>query len=131
MNRLRLIALSFAFCSFFASAIYGQIPDKYTNLKLLPKDIPYDELVERMRGFTKALGERCNFCHKGEEGQPLSTYDFASDENEHKTIARTMITMLEDINTRHLKGLGDDEKPARISCNTCHQGRKDPKQESE
>ena len=37
-----------------------------------------------MMGFTRALGVRCNHCHVGEDGQPLSTFDFVSDENPNK-----------------------------------------------
>ena len=33
-----------------------------------------------MPGFTRALGVRCSYCHVGEEGESLSTYDFASDD---------------------------------------------------
>ena len=38
-----------------------------------------------------------NECHKGEEGKPLSTYDFASDENPNKNRAREMLRMLNEI----------------------------------
>jgi len=128
---LRLVLLAVIIGSLVATATFAQIPDTYTNLKLLPKDIQRQELMQTMRGFNKALGVKCYFCHKGEEGQPLSTFDFASDENKHKPIARTMITMVQEINTKHLKGLGDDDKPARINCNTCHQGKKYPGVKSE
>jgi len=39
-----------------------------------------------------------SYCHVGEEEQPLSTYDFASDDNPKKDIARTMYNMLGAIN---------------------------------
>jgi hypothetical protein len=50
-----------------------------------------------MFGFTRALGVRCSYCHKGEEGKPVSTYDFASDENPNKNRAREMLRMLNEI----------------------------------
>jgi photosynthetic reaction center cytochrome c subunit len=131
MNRAGLIAIFAALGIFSGTPTFAQIPETYTNLKLLPGDIKRQDLMDTMRGFSKALGVRCHFCHKGEEGQPLSTFDFASDDNKHKPIARTMMTMVGAINTVHLKGLGDPDQPARITCHTCHQGNKVPKRESE
>ena len=129
MKRFSIVASAMTIGIIVVTAAFAQVPDTYTNLKLLPKDIQRQELVQTMRGFNKALGVKCNFCHKGEEGQPLSTYDFASDENKHKVIARTMMTMTNEINTKHLKEFGSKDDPARISCNTCHQGTKHPKAE--
>src|SRR5215813_630156 len=56
-------------------------PEKPKNLQVLPKDWPGTRLRPVMVGFTRALGVRCSYCHKGEEGKPLSTYDFVSDDN--------------------------------------------------
>ena len=133
MKRLLLIALAFTLGTLVATATFtsAQIPDTYTNLKLLPKDIEKQQLMQAMRGFNKALGVKCFFCHKGEQGQPLSTFDFASDDNKHKVIARAMMTMTQEINNKHLKGLGSKDNPAKISCNTCHQGNKHPEASSE
>ena len=63
-------------------------PEKLSNLQVLPKDCPGIRLGPVMIGFTRALGVRCSYCHKGEEGKPLSTYDFASDDNPNKKRAR-------------------------------------------
>jgi tetratricopeptide (TPR) repeat protein len=62
----------------------------------------------------------------GEEGQPLSTYDFASDENPNKERARTMLQMLGDIN-QTLKTI-EPSGPERVNmwCHTCHRGRPRP-----
>src|SRR6185503_13100269 len=54
-------------------------PQKLQNLKVFPKDIPVRALLDTMGGFTRALGVRCSYCHVGNEGEPLSTYDFAAD----------------------------------------------------
>ena len=51
-----------------------------------------------MRGFSRALGVRCQYCHVGEEGQPLSEFDFASDDNPNKDRAREMLRMLGTVN---------------------------------
>ena len=53
-------------------------PEKSKSLEVLPADTSADRLRAVMRGFTGALGVRCNYCHVGEEGKPLSTFDFAS-----------------------------------------------------
>lgn len=131
MKRFFVVALALTLGTLVATASFAQIPDTYTNLKFLPKDIKKQQLMQTMRGFNKALGVKCYFCHKGEQGQPLSTFDFASDENKHKVIARTMVTMTQEINNKHLKGLGSKDNPAKISCHTCHLGNKKPETKSE
>ena len=79
-------------------------PEKPKNLQVFPKDWSGTRLRPVMIAFTRALGVRCSYCHKGEESKPLSTYDFASDENPNKNRAREMYRMLGDI-TDHLKKL--------------------------
>lgn len=114
--------LAVLLCS--ASPLAGQWPpEKFTNLEVLPDSIPRDTLVQLMAGFTRALGVRCTYCHVGEEGRPLSTYDFASDEKHPKEMARRMLRMVAAINGEYL---GDhrhgDEPPVRVTCATCHRG---------
>ncbi len=70
-------------------------PEKPKNLQVFPKDWSGTRLRPVMIGFTRALGVRCSYCHKGEEGKPLSTYDFASDENPNKTAPAKCIGCLE------------------------------------
>lgn len=125
MNRLLYIALAFIIGTLIATTTPAQIPDTYTNLKVLPKDIKKAQLLQHMKNFSKALGVRCHFCHKGEEGKSLSTYDFASDENYHKDIARLMIGMTHKINGEILKDLKDGQF-AQVTCQTCHRGNKEP-----
>jgi tetratricopeptide (TPR) repeat protein len=101
-------------------------PEKPKNLQVLPKDWPGTRLQPVMIGFTRALGVRCSHCHKGEEGKPLSTYDFASDENPNKNRAREMYRMLGDIND-HLKKIEPSgDKRVNMWCDTCHHGRPRP-----
>ncbi len=101
-------------------------PEKSKNLKVLPADTSPDRLRAAMRGFTGALGVRCNYCHVGEEGKPLSTFDFASDANPNKDRAREMMRMLGSIDG-HLKKI-DPSGAERVGvrCQTCHQGRPRP-----
>jgi hypothetical protein len=79
-------------------------PEKPANIQVLNKDWPGSRLSPVMRGFTRALGVRCSYCHAGQEGKPLSTYDFASDQNPNKNRAREMLRMLGSING-HLKNI--------------------------
>lgn len=111
-----------------ASASAQFPPDSFTNLRVLPQDIPPRELVAMMAGFTRALGVRCTHCHIGEEGQPLETYDFASDKRPAKRTARTMIEMLGRINGEHLAHLESRaDPPVRVECITCHRGAREPR----
>ena len=101
-------------------------PEKPKNLQVLNKDWPGSRLRPVMTGFTRALGVRCSYCHTGQEGQPLSTYDFASDKNPNKDRAREMMRMLGDINV-HLKKLEPSgDQRVNMWCNTCHRGRPRP-----
>ncbi|MCH9030719.1 MAG: c-type cytochrome [candidate division Zixibacteria bacterium] len=108
--------------------IAAQIPDSFTNLKTLPKDISKKELVDMMKGFTFALGVRCEYCHVGDPEKGLSGFDFPSDEKEHKRMARIMLQMVEAINKEHLAKLRDGEgAKMKVECVTCHHGLSEPK----
>ena len=101
-------------------------PEKPKNLQVLNKDWPGSRLRPVMTGFTRALGVRCSYCHTGKEGQPLSTYDFATDENPNKNRAREMIRMMGDISV-HLKKIEPSgDQRVNMWCNTCHRGRPRP-----
>src|SRR5215469_2763158 len=101
-------------------------PEKPKNLQVLPKDWPGSRLQPVMIGFTGALGVRCPYCHKGEEGKPLSTFDFASDENPNKDRAREMLRMLGTINDRLQKIQPSGDQRVNMWCHTCHRGRPRP-----
>lgn len=101
-------------------------PEKPKNLQILPKDWPGSRLRPVMTGFTRALGVRCSYCHKGEEGKPLSTYDFASDDNPNKNRAREMLRMLNDIENHLNKIEPSGDKRVNMWCHTCHHGRPRP-----
>ena len=104
----------------------AQIPDKFTNLKVLPTDISRAQLTGVMRSFTEALGVRCSTCHVGEEGQPLGTYDFASDDKTPKLKAREMLRMVKAINDEYLANLPDRHADLTVTCITCHGGVRHP-----
>jgi len=107
----------------------GQRPTmpKPTNLKVLPKNIPVPELMATMKGYTKALGVECEFCHT--RGPQTNKPDYASDANPDKGIARTMIIMTREINAKYLSQVRDpDATPAEktVTCGTCHRGNSMP-----
>src|SRR5207249_6921800 len=99
-------------------------PDSLINVKVIPKNTPVMNVVGMMRNFAGALGVRCQFCHVGQEGQPLGQFDFAKDEKRTKLTARHMMRMVEEIN-RRLDTLPEHEKMTshvEVTCNTCHRG---------
>lgn len=106
-------------------SVSAQIPDEFTNLKVLPKDISKRELVGIMRSFAGSLGVRCTYCHPGESPDTLDGVDFTSDELKHKTIAREMMKMVGEINDRLVPAAGM-KSPMRVRCVTCHRGVTEP-----
>jgi pentatricopeptide repeat protein len=101
-------------------------PEKAKNLQVLPKDTPGSKLGPIMGGFARALRVRCWYCHMGQEGKPLSTYDFASDDNPNKNRAREMMRMLAGIE-EHLKKIEPSgDRRVEVGCYTCHRGRPRP-----
>ncbi|MGC2694317.1 MAG: c-type cytochrome [Candidatus Angelobacter sp.] len=104
----------------------AQIPDKFTNLQALPKDIPKAELVGIMRTYAGDLGVRCGFCHVGGDPDTLQGVNFASDDSDKKKTARLMIRMVQSINQDQLPKLGKKPSP-QVSCVTCHRRNADPR----
>ena len=98
------------------------------NLKVLPKDISPAELGNTMKGFALGLGVRCTHCHVGQEGKPLSSFDFPNDRKETKLIAREMLKMMTDINRRVGRlDRGPEHKFVEVECVTCHRGQNRPR----
>lgn len=98
-----------------------------TNLQVLPKDISNQQLIATMRGFTKALGVECSFCHA--ENPQTHRLDFASDAKPEKTTARTMMRMTKEINSKYLSTVNDPDATAAektVTCGTCHRGNSMP-----
>ena len=103
-------------------------PTRATNLRILPKDIAIDSLINVMGGFTRALGVRCNYCHVQREGQTFEQIDFSLDDNPRKNKARAMLRMVAAINNDHLSALADRRQPEIVvACITCHRGVAEPR----
>ena len=103
-------------------------PDSLVNIQELPEDITVRQVIGVMRGFAGALGVRCEYCHVGQAGQPLSTFNFPSDEKETKRKARVMLRMVRRINDEHLAELESRGEPrVAVECATCHRGQSRPR----
>lgn len=94
---------------------------EYTNLQLLDDTMPRRELSDLMKGWSRALGVRCEFCHVGSEADG---FDYALDDKKHKLMAREMLRMTLDINNKYLADFGGHG--LEVTCETCHRGRKEP-----
>ncbi len=76
-----------------------------------------------MRGFSTSLGVHCTFCHA--EDPATHHPNFASDEKPTKDIARTMMLMTRDMNSKYLANLTVPEagpEQREVTCGTCHRG---------
>jgi hypothetical protein len=108
-------------------------PDSFQNLQVLPKDIGTRELIDTMKAVSMSLGARCPQCHVGQEGQDLSTFDFASDAKPAKKVAREMLRMTQAINDEYLtrvavllKEAEPEAAAPEVTCATCHRGKMHP-----
>lgn len=108
-----------------AAAAQWRWPEQARDLRELPADFPPERLSAVMRGFTSALGVRCSYCHVGEEGQPLETYDFVSNENPNKDRARAMYRLLGAVNDQ-LSEVEPSGTRVNMWCHTCHNGKPRP-----
>jgi hypothetical protein len=125
MRKLLILVAGLVCVSGSAAAQAGKFPpDSLINVKVIPKNTPVMQVVGMMRNFTGALGVRCPFCHVGQEGQPLTTFDFAKDEKRTKLTARQMMRMVEEVN-RRLDTLPEHAQMTshvEVTCQTCHRG---------
>jgi len=107
----------------------AQFPDKYTNVKVLPKNISKHEMESTMRGFAFALGVRCEHCHV-EKKAPEKGFDFGADEKDAKKTARVMLKMVSAINHDYISKVPkapSDGAAIQVQCVTCHHGLTHPR----
>jgi hypothetical protein len=102
-------------------------PWRMKNPKVLPADMPREQVIATMKRFAQSLGVRCTHCHVGEEGKP-TTFDFASDAKKDKLIARDMMRLVGRLNAKDLPAI-NGLKDAKVTCYTCHRGAKKPETE--
>ena len=122
-----------------------------TNLQVLPKDTPQQDVMALMQQFTQALGVQCVFCHvlaapepppdlddappvpaagRGRgRGQGPPPMNYAADERPQKATARTMLRLVNDINaTLRAKVAKPSSDLVAVQCATCHRGVTNPQQ---
>ena len=94
----------------------GQV---FSNVQLM-KDVPAVQLLNTMNAYGNALGAGCTFCHV--------TDQWESDDRQAKKTARTMIQIVNAINTEQLTKLPPNRngQTPRIGCTTCHRGYTQP-----
>ena len=111
---------------FYSVPAAAQIPEKFTNLKVLPKDISRQELQSMMRSFAFALSVRCEHCHVEKAGGKKFEMDFAADDKEAKKTARVMLEMVAAINRDYISKV-TKTPPIQVQCVTCHHGLTQPR----
>lgn len=127
------IAILFVVAALVPQAAAGQQPAqqpawKGENLQHFPKTITREQLVQRMREFSFALGVRCQYCHTGGDGVSFEGVVFASDEKPAKVKARAMLRMVDEINGPLLSAVPSHAEPrVTVDCVTCHRGLALPK----
>ena len=95
------------------------------NLQVFPADTPRPQVIQAMQGFTQGLGVRCEFCHVDEPGHQ----DFAADDKRVKKVAREMMKLTMDLNTKIPTAVSKSATDStRVQCATCHRGVAIPKQ---
>jgi tetratricopeptide (TPR) repeat protein len=107
-------------------AAAAQMPQKFENLQVFPKDISSPQLIQRMREFSLSLAVRCEYCHEQKDAN--TPPNFASDARPAKQKAREMLRMVDAINGPMLAKLPvRAEPPVTVECATCHRGLAIPK----
>src|SRR5579863_3857772 len=85
---------------------------------------PPADIMPLMQEFVQALGVQCEYCHSAPRGSGQA--------EPKKDIARQMIAMTRDLNTRVQTATGKPTADAtQVRCVTCHRGVPIPKQLSE
>jgi hypothetical protein len=106
---------------------------KPTNLKVLPKDLTGDQVMDIMHGWEGQLGSECDTCHTADpvkkfpNGRPM--LNFADDSKKEKETARLMLKMTMEINekTSMVESTHNNADAAKkVTCGTCHRGHLDP-----
>jgi hypothetical protein len=92
----------------------GQV---FKNVQVL-KTEPAGDFLRRMAGFSRALGQRCSFCH--------AAGDWPRDDKKEKLAAREMIKLVNTTNAALQQIQGLPSQNPRIGCNTCHRGNSKP-----
>ncbi|MCI0432022.1 MAG: c-type cytochrome, partial [Gemmatimonadetes bacterium] len=123
MTRFTLAAALATILMSPAVPVRAQIPVEFRNLRVLPRDISRDSLVQVMRSFSFATGLRCEDCHVLPENGAFENAQFDLDDKLTKRRARYMLEMVNRLNEELRIGLPERDQPAlSVECKTCHRG---------
>lgn len=111
----------------FSHALSAQIPKRFENLRVLPKDISRDSLLTVMFGFADGLGVECGYCHSGGDPRTLVGVQFKADDKPTKVRARAMYTITSNVNALLRADTNGRRSEAAVTCLTCHRGLPDPR----
>lgn len=84
--------------------------------------VPEEDVKTTMKGYCRALGVKCTFCHVSDKSiniHQVDDYDIDRDLETltHKRVARAMTGMTKLYNKMH---------GTNMTCNDCHQGKTRP-----
>lgn len=128
LTRPLLVAALAVACAAPLAAQGRGLPDSLVNTKVFPHTTPVREVVNTMRGFTAALGVRCDYCHVEKAGGGPGELDFPKDDRRTKVAARLMMLMVRQINDSVLSRIPERPAPnVAVACMTCHRGVARPK----
>jgi hypothetical protein len=89
------------------------------NLKVLtPDDMRTGVMAKYVQWLGVGQTGGCAFCHVAQGGKD-------SDDNPKKNVARAMISMVKDINSKMQTATGQSSKEF-VTCYTCHRGKTEP-----
>ncbi len=118
---MKNLTLGVALFMLLTSTASADIPEKFTNLKILSQDTGKRELIQIMQDFSQALGMKCTDCHEIKTPGDFSSIDWASEKIHAKEIARGMMKMTQEINSKLLPA-ATGEHDFKVRCITCHHG---------
>lgn len=127
MKKTLLVTATFIFVIIASFAFSPKEEPRYKNLRILPKNVTHEQMDSVMHHFTASLNVKCNFCHVRNEDS--KQWDFASDDNKHKLVARNMMKMTQKINDKYFDVTGAKNNlnaQLMVTCYTCHHGSKEP-----
>jgi len=97
---------------------------EFHNLQVISPNVTHDELIATMRGFTRALGVKCDHCHVPLPPGSKEHFDFPNDAKKEKNVARIMLRMTRRLNVDYISHV--NEHGEGVNCFTCHRGKSVP-----
>ena len=105
MHRVQAFAIAALALLGVAGRVHAQPPGKWppdslVNVQVIPKTTRPVQVWGMMRNIAGGLGVSCTFCHVGTDTTPVERIDFASDQKRNKLVARQMMRLVQEVNSR-------------------------------